>query len=80
MPKYYMEGVLTYQHDDIIEAPNKEVAEIKFLQSLSKSLVFMSTPDKDGGQPSFVLDEGYTDIEVCKEIPTSDDDDVTLAS
>ena len=80
MPKYYMEGVLTYQHDDIIEAPNKEVAEIKFLQSLSESLVFMSTPDKDGGQPSFVLDDGYTDIEVCNEILTSKDDDVTVAS
>ena len=61
MPKYYMHGVFTYRHNKIIAAPNKEVAEIKFLQSLSKN-----------------LDDGYTDIEVCKEILTSDDDDVTV--
>ena len=61
MPKYYMHGVFYCRHNKIIEAPNKEVAEIKFLQSLSKN-----------------LDDGYTDIEVCKEILTSDDDDVTV--
>ncbi len=78
MPKYEMEGVLMYQHDAIIEAANKEEAEFKFLQSLSESLVFMSTPDKDGAEPSFVLDaDGYTDIELCKELPEIEHYDYT---
>ena len=63
MPKYYMHGVFYCRHNKIIEAPNKEVAETKFIQSLFEQ-----------------IDWGYTDIEVCNEIVTSDDDDVTLAS
>lgn len=78
MPKYEMEGVLMYQHGAIIEAANKEEAEFKFLQSLSECLVSMSTPDRDGAEPSFVLDaDGYTDIELCKELPEIEHYDYT---
>lgn len=77
MPRYYMEGVLIYSDHYEIEAANKEEAEYKFLHALSKSLVFMSTPDKDGGEPSFVLNGGYTEIEVCKELPEIEHYDYT---
>jgi hypothetical protein len=77
MPRYYMEGVLMYSNHYEIEAANKEEAEYKFLHALSKSLVFMSTPDKDGREPSFVLDDGYTDIEVCEELPEIEHYDYT---
>ena len=76
MPRYYMEGVLIYSDHYEIEAANKEEAEYKFRQSMCETLVFMSTPYKDGAEPNFVTDE-YTDIEVCEELPEIEHYDYT---